>query len=92
MKQLEAPRGTRIIRKILFRSLCSGFFKKNCDGRVFYACEDGGKIKVFPVLADRSILRAQVSENDLPHRNEEIVLIHPLALGIREIEWAEKSA
>jgi len=90
MKQLEAPRGTRVVRRMLFAGFEAGFFKRQCDGRVFYASIVNEHKVVFRVLADGSILRDAVF-TERPRPKELISIMHPKNLNIVGIKWTEKS-
>ena len=92
MKQLEAPRGTRVVMSLLFYSFEGGLFKRQRDGRVFYLSMKDGQREVFPVLQDGSILREAVPILERPRPREQISVMHPASLNINGIKWTEKSA
>ena len=64
------------------------YFKWGGDGNIFFADRYDGKISAFPVFEDGRISRYP-ELCGMPEMGENIGVVDPESIGIKQIEWAD---
>jgi hypothetical protein len=84
-KQLNVPEGARVVERMPFGMLATGFFVKGKE--VFYAMQHGRWTFHFPVLEDGTVSRHGGGPAIYP--GEAVDIIDPASIGISQLVFKD---